>query len=1217
MQGPTTTGNRHIAIASFQTVHDSTNVSFTHPIGFTSSYSHSIMSLDVDVNRKKLYIYDRYTAAIYMMSNFTADMAIGNFSWTLLHAGVSRGFVKLAVDWISNNLYWTDPMYRWIAVQSLDNYGMFKILFHSDVEYPIGIAVDPIHSYLFWSDAGSTPKIERSTLTGTDRKVIVSTGILYPTAIDVDIANSKLYWTDESRDTVEMANYDGSERKTIRRLSHFNFYDIALFQDTIFVTAFLTDNKNQIIIMNKTTGELDNNLPYFHLTNPDVSLEVIAVTVVSQTTQPLITDHCASNPCSDICVSGPAGYNCLCREGFLLQVGVCVEDAGPFHRGLVWSTLTDICVADIRSINDHDRYIGANKTCKYGVGTAISYVVVDSHGRKIIYIDAYTVKAISIDDMSIVATLVTATEIITGLAVDWRDGNIYWCQGNLHGDGQIWVFSQTDITSYKLVDNLDKVTSINIVPLQSAIIWIAGADHERQIFRSQLDGTEITVLVTKDDLTSPVDLTVDLDKNLVYFIDDEFIETVRLDGTDHKVLSTPSIWSSTASPSRIQTYKHYMFMVDMNYNTYEREVDLIDLLDVSIEGTLSTLINVTDIDILDITTQAKQYGPCDVSNGDCEHICIPIGRNRVCKCEYGFTLEANKETCSSQPLLNDFILVVDWTHSNIYQVSLVSGEARGYDSDMIQKPAGIEYNHLTRKVIWGDTGDYLLQQANLDGTGYKVLVDVGMYKAHPGQVAIDYSTGNLFYTAVRTDVTGFSGVAVVTPNGIHKKIVEYGKNPRAIALDPELGIMFWTDFGTTPAVLMRANMDGSDMVPVYDKMVWPNGIAINTKVKTVFVTDGHESSNRIYACTFNGLCSVFHEDPGAHLMDIKLLDDYLFYSAWNKAYITRIDIHTKEVVKFAENAELGRLDAIAVFNSSLSEPVSSSCSPNNGRADCSTLCLPNDSGYTCACADGVSLLPDGKTCSDVTTTTTKTTSTTKTSSITTVPTTTTTTTNTSRITTSSAQRSSTIVQGSPNDATKGASLVPYIGGGGAGVVLVLIVAIIIVCYVRKRRQAGEGPRYLSDNERVAVYQGNNVDIRRPESEGYETLSIPQIRERENQAYQSRQSHDYLHFPQLDSMYDAIPADFAPPPPYEANRTDPPLTLPKPHFLNLQSTKEIGAVPDILRLPAVRSVHTTSVPPSEARDILVGSVRREVPGRRPYISGREPDETIRMTTSTSA
>ncbi|WAR22301.1 LRP4-like protein [Mya arenaria] len=571
--------------------------------------------------------------------------------------------------------------------------------------------------------------------------------------------------------------------------------------------------------------------------------------------------------------------------------------------------------------------------------------------------------------------------------------------------------------------------------------------------------------------------------------------------------------------------------------------------------------------------------------------------------------------------MNDFILVVDWTHNKIYQVSLLNSEVRGFDSDMIQNTDGLEYNHFTRKVIWGDTGDYLLQQANLDGTDYEVLVDVGMYNARPDRMAIDYSTGNIFYTAVRTDDLGFSGIAVVTPDGVHKKIVEYGQKPRAIALDPEQGIMFWTDHGTTPAVLMRANMDGSDMAIVYDKIVWPNGVAISRKVNTVFVTDGHASSNRIYACTFNGLCSMFHEDPGAHLMDIKLLDDFLFYSAWNKVYITRLDIHTKEVVKFAENAELGRLDAIAVYSSTLSVPVSSNCSPNNGRANCSTFCLPKFDGYTCACANGVSLLSDGKTCSDVSITTTETTTpiTSTTNKITATKSTTTVqsklttrTASTARTTTSSLSRFSTSWQESPTDVFKGATMLPYIGVGAGGA-LVLIVAIVIVCaicFVRKRKRADDRTRYLNDTEgfdNTAVFEGDSVNIRGLKRHQYEpSQSASDISEETNQEYSVIHNDDYLHFPQRDSMYDVIPADITQIPPYEASRMDHTQTLPETHFHTLPSTAEVSALPYLSNLPAAGTMHANSL--TKSGDSFVGSDSSEDPSKCPYITGREPEET---------
>lgn len=40
-------------------------------------------------------------------------------------------------------------------------------------------------------------------------------------------------------------------------------------------------------------------------------------------------------------------------------------------------------------------------------------------------------------------------------------------------------------------------------------------------------------------------------------------------------------------------------------------------------------------------------GPCDLLNGNCEQICVPVGQNRICQCEYGFTLEADQQSCSS------------------------------------------------------------------------------------------------------------------------------------------------------------------------------------------------------------------------------------------------------------------------------------------------------------------------------------------------------------------------------------------------------------------------------------------------------------------------------------------------------------------------------------------------------------------------------------------
>lgn len=58
---------------------------------------------------------------------------------------------------------------------------------------------------------------------------------------------------------------------------------------------------------------------------------------------------------------------------------------------------------------------------------------------------------------------------------------------------------------------------------------------------------------------------------------------------------------------------------------------------------------------------------------------------------------------------------------------------------------------------------------------------------HADRFAIDYSSGNIFYTAINTTIYGFIGIGILSPDGLHKRLIQYGTSPRDIALDPEDG----------------------------------------------------------------------------------------------------------------------------------------------------------------------------------------------------------------------------------------------------------------------------------------------------------------------------------------------------------------------------------------------------------------------------------------------
>ena len=50
--------------------------------------------------------------------------------------------IGLAVDWLSQNIYWTDDLKNHIAVSRYDG-SHFKVLIETDVQSPKSIAVDP------------------------------------------------------------------------------------------------------------------------------------------------------------------------------------------------------------------------------------------------------------------------------------------------------------------------------------------------------------------------------------------------------------------------------------------------------------------------------------------------------------------------------------------------------------------------------------------------------------------------------------------------------------------------------------------------------------------------------------------------------------------------------------------------------------------------------------------------------------------------------------------------------------------------------------------------------------------------------------------------------------------------------------------------------------------------------------------------------------------
>ncbi len=168
---------------------------------------------------------------------------------------------NIAIDWISENIYWTSQKSKVIEVARLN--GSYRyVLIHEDLYYPKAIAVDPRVGYLFWTDNGEISKIERSTLDGYDRKVIYEyrKNISLLTDLTIDYSRNKLIWCDKFNSLIFQSNYDGLDVEIIVGSSFkiFQPFTIDIKDDIIYwiekyalIQNFLKSNsilKNKILI---------------------------------------------------------------------------------------------------------------------------------------------------------------------------------------------------------------------------------------------------------------------------------------------------------------------------------------------------------------------------------------------------------------------------------------------------------------------------------------------------------------------------------------------------------------------------------------------------------------------------------------------------------------------------------------------------------------------------------------------------------------------------------------------------------------------------------------------------------------------------------------------------------------------------------------------------------------------------------------------------------
>uniref|UniRef100_A0A914PA01 Uncharacterized protein n=1 Tax=Panagrolaimus davidi TaxID=227884 RepID=A0A914PA01_9BILA len=192
------------------------------------------------------------------------------------------------------------------------------------------------------------------------------------------------------------------------------------------------------------------------------------------------------------------------------------------------------------------------------------------------------------------------------------------------------------------------------------------------------------------------------------------------------------------------------------------------------------------------------------------------------------------------------------------------------------------------------------------------------------------------------------------------------EKPRAIAVDPTAGLIFWTDWGTQK--IERAGMDGKDRVEVIsgETVRWPNGLAVDIYDQRIYWADA--KTKAISSCDYWGkdVRTILRSQKYLkHPFSLTVFEERLYWTDWNHEGILSVNKFKGDDVKTVMHGVPGPM-TVRIFHQMAQPNIPNKCEMHA----CEHLCLPrayirkasardeepfNGLPYSCGCDMGFEL----------------------------------------------------------------------------------------------------------------------------------------------------------------------------------------------------------------------------------------------------------------------